>query len=372
MRQTLKGLLLGLSATFATLAGAQIPDTANSLDPGGPSAGAGGAFYSTNADTHSPFWNPAGLGFATSRKAGITFRTMPASRTRVTGSYTAQTRATDAETGSSEIAHVGVVVPVGENAAVGVAYNKAGAIDDVAVGPGGAGLPDAGGAILDYVERRKLDVDTVTIAYGKTNKEKSLSVGAGIVLAQAKASYSESGTGVGGPWVPTSREASGSGAGLIVGVQYMPPKQTSVSVGASFRTEIKTGSGGLYDKLPARLVFGAAYRKEGMRRSNDFLVVGAQYEHYFKGSRNQKFDRNSQTGIGVGLEYHYVLPGGDEVPVRLGYRTVSSGGVDFGSRNAVTYGVGYTPRTKDFSIDLSFATARGKTDFALSAGFRFK
>jgi hypothetical protein len=358
--------------TCAGSALAQIPDTVNSLDQGGPSAGSGGAFYSTNSDTHSPFWNPAGLGYSTSRKAGITFRNMPASRSKITGTYTAPVRTTDAETGSTEIAHVGVVLPVGENAAVGVSYDKAGAIDDVAVGPGGAGLADTGGAIRDYVERRKLDVDTVTIAYGKTSKDQTLSVGAGVVLAQAKASYSESGVPVPGSWTPTFRKTSGNGAGLIVGVQYVPKKSPNMSLGGSFRTEVKTNGGGLYDRVPARLVLGAAYRKEGMRRSNDFLVAGVQYEHYFKGARTQKFDRDSQTGLGLGLEYHYLLPGGDEIPVRVGYRTVSSGGVDYGSRNAFTYGVGYTPRNRDFSIDLSFATAKGKTDFALSASFRFR
>jgi hypothetical protein len=372
--------LLALCLTITgSVALAQIPDTASSVETGTGADGAGGAFNVTNADTASGFWNPAGLGYVGTRRVGITYRRAPSSRTRITGTYTSPIRATTPDEGAAEIAHVGVTIPVSEirpsaKGTIGISYTRAGGFDDVGVGPN-PGLQDTGGMISSYVERRKLKVDALTIAYGTTDGPQNLAAGVGIVLANAKVAYSESGNPVPGSWAPTSLSSTGTGVGVIAGVQYVPPKAQNMSIGLSYRSEIKLrgneSTAHLYDKVPARLVLGAAIRKDGLRKGQDFLVYGAQLERYSAGTRSLKFDRRAQNAFGLGVEYHYSLPSG-EVPIRLGYRSVESGGVDFGGRNAITYGIGYLPRDRAYSLDLSFASSGGRTTFALSASFRFR
>ncbi len=379
MRKRAKLLITILGALLASAAVAQIPDTASSLETGGGADGAGGAFNVTNADTQSGYWNPAGLGYVNARKVGITYRHSAASRTRITGTYQAPERSTDEESGGGEIAHIGVTIPAsdikkGAEGTVGISFTRGGEVDDVGVAPV-AGLPDVGGPIKNYVERRKLKVDFVTVAYGKVNKAQTLSIGAGVVLAQAKVAYSEQGTPVPGSWAPTSVSSNGTGVGVIVGAQYSPSKMPNASFGISYRSEINLRSNAstsrLYDKVPSRLVIGGAVRKDGMRGGKDFLVYGVQFERYGAGTRSAKFDRRAQSGFGIGIEYHYSL-GSADLPIRLGYRTVESGGNDFGSRNAITYGIGYQPRNRAYSVDLSFAKSGGRTSFGIGATFRFK
>ena len=149
----------------------------------------------------------------------------------------------------------------------------------------------------------------------------------------------------------------------------------NTSFGISYRTEINlrgnSSTSRLYDKVPSRLVIGGAARKDGLRGGKDYLVYGVQFERYGAGTRSAKVDRRAQSGFGIGVEYHYSLGSGD-LPIRLGYRTVESGGNDFGSRNAITYGVGYRPRDQAYSVDLSFSQSGGKTSFGIGATFRFK
>ncbi len=379
MRIRAKLLVTILGAFAAAFASAQIPDTATSLETGAAADGAGGAFHVTNADTQSGYWNPAGLGYVNTRQVGITYRHSAASRTRVSGTYQAQTRETEAESGAGEIGHIGVTIPAsdikkGAEGTVGVSFTRGGQVDDVGIGPV-AGLPDVGGPVRNYVERRKLKVDFVTVAYGKTNRSQNLSVGAGVVIAQAKVAYSEAGTAIPGSWAPTSVSSNGTGVGVIVGAQYVPPKSLNTSFGISYRSEINlrgnSSTSNLYDKVPSRLVIGAASRRDGLRRGKDFLVYGAQFERYGPGTRSAKVDRRAQTGFGIGVEYHYSL-GSADLPIRLGYRSIESGGNDFGSRNALTYGIGYQPNNKAYSVDLSFSRSGGKTSFGLGATFRFK
>jgi long-subunit fatty acid transport protein len=379
MRKRAKSLITILGALCAVAASAQIPDTASSLESGAAADGAGGAFHVTNADTQSGYWNPAGLGYVNTRQVGITYRHAAASRTRVTGTYQAPVRETDQETGPGEITHIGVTLPAaqikkGAEGTIGISYTRGGEVDDVATGPAN-GLPDVAAPIRNYVERRKLKVDFVTVAYGTTNKSQNLAMGAGIVVAQAKVGYSESGTPVPGTWAPTSVSSNGTGVGVIAGLQYVPPKSPNTSFGISYRSEINlsgnSSTSRLYDKVPSRLVIGAASRRDGFRGGKDYLVYGVQFERYGAGTRSAKLDRKAQSGFGIGVEYHYSLGSGD-LPLRLGYRSVESGGNDFGSRNAITYGIGYQPRDKAYSVDLSFSQAGGKTSFGLGATFRFK
>ncbi|RYG88044.1 hypothetical protein EON77_01245 [bacterium] len=54
----LAALLFPAALLLPALASAQIPDLLNSLEPGSPSLGAGGAFDPTASNTFSTFYNP--------------------------------------------------------------------------------------------------------------------------------------------------------------------------------------------------------------------------------------------------------------------------------------------------------------------------
>ena len=127
----------------------------------------------------------------------------------------------------------------------------------------------------------------------------------------------------------------------------------------------------LYDKIPARLLAGVAYRQDGLRGGRDFIVYGFQLQHFFSGKNSQVFDREDQTTVGFGLEYSYQTQG-FRIPIRLGYNIVPSGGNDFGSRNSFTFGLGYRPNDGRYGVDFNFASPeKGGYDLGISLNYRF-
>ncbi|MGV3618300.1 MAG: hypothetical protein ACO1SV_23490 [Fimbriimonas sp.] len=370
---------VGAGLFAAALASAQVPDVLTALDAGGRSMGAGGALGATNADTLSSFLNPAGLGYLTKAQIGITYRNLPQSRTSLTGSYERPNRNTRGDRGDNAITHFGYAFPFARlGGTLALSYTLGGYIDDTAVTGPGVGLPSDSGAFTvgNFTERRRARADYYTLAYGRTNASQTLSYGVGVTYLQQLVEYSQSGESIpAGSFSPFALDSNGGGVGLIAGVQYSPPRTPNVSVAASLMTPIDLSGNGdtsaFYDRVPGRALVGIAARRDGLRSNQDYLVMGSQVEYYFEGRGNLAFDRTDQTGLGVGLEYGYGL-GSATLPIRVGYRALSSGGLDYGTRNAFTYGIGYRPRDGRYGIDLSWSKPQGGgSDLGISASYRF-
>jgi hypothetical protein len=365
-----KSLAVGITLSATVACYGQIPDLMTSLDPGSRSAGAAGAFQAVEADSLSPFFNPAGLGYIRARTFGVSFGSVPRSRSTLMGFFNSPQRDTRGESGAQLLTHVGYTMPFGRGT-LGVSYDVAGYLDDVATGPL-AGLPDVGGGfdVRAYTERRYSRTDTLSVAYGASNAAENLTYGAGVVFAQNSARYSETGVDPTGTWQPVSRSSNGSGVGLIAGVQHNLAANPNVSLGASVRTPIAMG--GLVSRLPGRVLVGGAYRMGGLRANeNDFALIGVQLQNYFGGARDAKFDRTSQSGISVGAEYHLNVGNGD-VPLRIGFLNLSGGGNDFSSRNAISYGLGFRSGDRQYSLDFSWTRFGGSgTFFSAAATYRF-
>jgi hypothetical protein len=366
---------------LAALSRAQIPDLLTAIDAGGRSMGAGGALTTTNADTLSSFTNPAGLGYLGRAEVGIAYRNLPESRTRLGNTVENPSRSTRGDKGGNAITHMGYAFPLSRQGGAGtvaLSYTLGGYIDDVGTSPFGTSLPSESGVfgVGNFVERRRARADYYTLAYGRTNGSQTLSYGLGVTYLRQRVEYAQDGIGdPPGTFSPFSLESTGSGVGVLAGVQYIPPRSPNVSVAASVLSPIDLSGNGetsaLYDRVPGRLLVGAATRREGFRGGQDFLVVGTQFEYYFGGRGSLGFDRSDQTGLGVGLEYGYQM-GTARVPIRLGYRALSAGGDEYGTRNALTYGIGYRPGDGRYGIDVSWATPqRGGRDFGVSASYRF-
>lgn len=371
--------LVAFGLGLAGLASAQTPDLLTGLDAGGASMGAGSALGSTNANTLSSFLNPAGLGYISRATLGITYRNLPRSRTNLTGSYERPNRDGRGDHGDNAITHFGYAVPLKRfGGTLALSYTVGGYIDDIAVTEPGVGLPSDSGAFTvgNFTERRRARANYYTLAYGKTNATQTLSYGVGLTYLQQQVDYSQTGESIpAGTFSPFSLSSQGSGVGVIAGVQYVPPRSPNMSLAASIMTPIDLNGNeeteAFYDRVPGRMLLGGAVRREGFRGGRDFLVMGGQVEYYYGGRGNLAFDRTDQTGMGVGLEYGYSL-GDSTLPLRVGYRALSSGGLDYGPRNAFTYGIGYRPRDGRYGIDFSWSAPKeGGYDFGVSATYRF-
>jgi hypothetical protein len=355
---------------------AAVPDQAGAFDPGGRSMGAGGAFYATNADTLSVFYNPAGLGYLRRRGVEIAFRNLPGSRTSVSNTLANPARSSRGTSGSTSITHVGYAIPTrGSSGTLAVAYTVGGFIDDVGRGPA-SGLPSGTGAFTvdNFVERSRAKSEYLTVGYGATNSVGDLAYGIGLIYLRQSLDYSQSGTSAAPGFGSFSVSSDGNGFGVVGGVQYNPPKLANLSLGASVRSPIdlndNSATSALLDRMPGRALLGAAYRYDGLRGGKDFAVAGLQFQQFFGGRGSSPFDASGQTVTGIGLEYSYDL-GSARLPLRIGHVS-SQGDGGFGSRDRFTYGFGYRPNSSDFSIDLSWAQPRGGGhDFAVTASFQF-
>lgn len=355
---------------------AQIPDVLTAFDAGGRALGAGGVFNSLNGETLSGYFNPAGLGFIEKRELGLTYRNLPTSTSRVDGTRANPVLNSRDQRGSNAIAHVGVAIPLREalkkgSGTVSLSYTIGGNVEDVATGPA-AGLPDGAFTLTDYQRRLSARSEFFTVAYGKTNAKQNLSFGFGLAFVQQQIGLRE--TTSAAVTLPNVSE-TGSGIGVIVGAQYVPPNQQNISYGVSLRTPInlqnneKTSA--LYDQIPGRVILGASYRKDDLRGGRDFLVLGTQVTHFFQGQNRSILDRNSQTLLGFGLEYN-IDRGDYRLPIRVGYTGIPGAADQFGQRNSFNYGIGYRPNRSNYGIDLNYAvTDRRGYDFALSLNYRF-
>jgi len=372
--------LLGL----ASMGQAQIPDVLNALDAGGRSLGMGGALEGTDPGTQSTYYNPAGLGFLKKMQVGVTWRNLPTSITDISGSRSAPTYSTSGKSGSHAFTDLGIAIPIKDifkkgQGTLGFSYTIGGYVNDRGFGPN-AGLPDGGLTINDYTLDRSAETDFYTLGYGIADHAESFSFGIGLTYADVKVGYQENGQAIdssgNSAYFPASNiNYDAHGFGAIAGIQVVPPSNPNFSIGASVRTPIEltdTGPGGIYDRVPGRALVSASYRIDNLMHSEDFALIGAQLQYFFDGKQSIAFDENDQTVYGLGLEYDHNF-GNFRVPFRIGYESLGTGNVGFGSRNLITYGVGFRPPDSSYSLDLNWAHPdTGGIDMGITAGYRFK
>lgn len=365
--------LLALGAVIApAVAHAQVPDLVTALDAGGRAMGMGGATNATGSDTQSAYYNPAGLGYLNRKQIGATVRNLPKSQSLVSGDLrTGRTLTTEGMAGPKALSHLGVALPLkgrngSSNGTVSVAYTTGGVIRDERNGT--SGLTEGGVATPFYYELLENRTDFLSIAYGKTSKDYSFNWGAALLYAMNHQSDFTTNTTEG----TQSYDEKANGWGGLFGIQFVPKGMPNLSFGASYRTAINLkGDNLLYSKIPARLEGGVAWRKDGLRHGQDFLVAGVEVQHFFEGNPSPLFDRRPQTMLGFGVEYDY-NDSSFRVPLRVGYNYLPSSSFEYGSRNTLTFGIGYRPSNTDWGVDLNFAKPQhGSLDFALSILYRF-
>lgn len=376
MRSARRLIWIAAGAATASMGYAQVPDLVTAFDYGGRALGMGTATNATGAGTHSGLYNPAGLGFLSKTEVGLAARNFPESRTIVTGDLvpTGNERLdTTGESGPQGLSHIGFALPIGaegRRGTVSVALTAGGQVRDSR--RAGPGLTEGGVNASAYNQLLKNRTDFVSIGYGKANYDSGFNWGLGLLYARNNTINNR----IGVPSGATLYEEQSSGFGGVLGVMYTPRKNSNLTFGASYQSEIKLKSNSgavlLYDRIPARLTGGVAIRRDGFRNGRDYVVAGAEVTHHFDGTESIFFDRDPQTTFGLGVEYNYEM-GGHRIPIRLGYNFVPSGGFNYGSRNTFTYGIGFRPVNGDWAVDLSFGRAqRGGADAALSLTYRFK
>jgi hypothetical protein len=371
-------MFVALGAAIALPGQAQTPDLLNALDAGGRAMGLGGGINAAGADTLSATHNPAGLAYVRERSMSVVYRNLPRSRTDVMSDFRNPRLDTMPSLGSRSFTHAGFVIPLGRGT-LGVAYTTGGYIDDLRVNRGNL-AGDGGTSITNYRERLMARVDFLTVAYGTASARAELTWGAGLVVASARVENEQNYTilradGSTLDQVSVDNSGTGTGIGLIAGVQYMPPGAPNLSIGLSVRSPIDLhGNGvvaGYYDRVPGRVSLGAAFRMDNLRGGRDFAVLGAQVDGYFMGQRDKVIVRRRQIVTGAGIEYNYTS-GGARIPLRVGFQAVPSGGPGFAERNSLTFGIGYRPFAGPMSVDVNFASAfagRG-TDMAVQLTYR--
>lgn len=360
---------------LAPAAISQVPDTLTSFDPGGRPLGMGSVGYVTGADTLSSLMNPAGLGYIDRPTLGIAMRNLPTSRSVASGDFNDPFLNTRSGKGNLAFTHVGWATPMGHRGVVGVAFTTAGYLNEHRTGNG---LSSGPLTIDNYDERVLARTDLLTLSFGQAAQSQTSAWGAGLVFALQHIQNRQTGgifsgnTQVG--LLDVDNDETGTGLGFVFGFQSQP--SSNMSFGVSFRSEIdlqnNTNTQQLYDKIPARIMAGISGRRDSIRGGSDYLVYGVEVSHFLKGGASTLMDRDAQTVGGVGLEYNYVA-GFGRLPLRVGFHAVPSGGNGFGSRNSITFGLGFRPAGSDLSIDIGFGRPEGSaSDLSVMVSFKFK
>lgn len=371
-------------AIFGT-AQAQIPDLLNAFEASGRNLGMGSGIGASSSNPSSAINNPAGLGYANKAAFSATLRNMPESRSTLSRNYVNPDISTSTKSGNYSVTQVGLIRPLRGNSAIGLNYSVAGYVRDLATG---TGLLDGGTILNNYQEDIRLKTDLFTLSWGQATRDYTRSFGVGVVFAnhgtrnrQQYQLFDNNGTpnDTGDDTfisnVSLNNSGTQSGIGVVGGVQFNP--NADFSYGLSVRTPITLSGGGdvsdYYKRIPGKASLAVAKRIQAARRSEDFVLVGAQADWYFGGKRSTLVDRDgSQLGFGVGAEYNYRFRSA-YVPFRMGYRNVAKGGDGFGNFSAFTFGLGYNPDQQNFGIDIDFSSnSKGGTDMALMLSYRFK
>jgi hypothetical protein len=361
------------AATLTCTATAQVPDLLNALDAGGRAMGTGGSLYSTGADTLSTFYNPAGIAFLTQPQVGAAYRNLPKSKTTMSGDTSDPVFDSSGSRGGSTLTHFGYVSPIrnGKAGVFGLSYTVGGYINDSL-----QGSTTSGSLTTTKQLSRMARADYYTAAYGKANSDQTFSWGVGVQVLEQQLDYHLNQTDTNGGSIIRNDSNTGTGVGVIAGIQVTPKNHPNTSFGLSYRSEINlTGNSStsdLYDKVPARLLGGVAFRQDGFRGGKDFVIYGAQVMHFFSADNGPDFDRGNQTTAGFGVEYNYSLGSSARIPLRVGYNVVPSGGDGFGNRDAFTFGIGYRPNDGRYTFDINFANPQhGGYDIGVALNYKF-
>lgn len=368
-------------AIAPTAAFSQVPDLLTALDAGGRGMGMGGGVNMTGSDTLAAYYNPAGLGFVDSPRIGVSFRNLPQSTSKVSGSFATPVMTTEQGRGDNTMSHAGVAFPLGKNSegprrVLAVAYTLGGYIFDRQEG---TNLTNGALTVRNYNKDLRLRTDYLTVAFAQANRDQTFNWGVGLNYVRQGVTKDITGqlvdatnTVVGS--INSRNSETGNGLGATLGVQFSPKGAGNATVGLSYRTEVNlrgnTNTAAVYDKIPARLAGGVTFRRDGLRGGRDFLLFGGQFQHFFSGDNGSDFDRGTQTVFGGGLEYNY-FKGSTRIPMRLGYSFVPKSSTDFLSRNGFNLGVGYEPASGNYGIDLNMGfPERGGFDLGISVSYR--
>jgi hypothetical protein len=382
---------IGLAVSGSLLAAcahAQIADLLNTFDAGSKSFGAGSALTATDAEILSTFNNPAALGYMNHRELGISYRNLPTSKSSVSD-VNGSRSSTGWSYGGTTVPSIGYVMPISlksNKGSVGFSYNIGGYLSDS--GSAAGTLPYGTTSTLEaanYSDKLYSRTEYYTAGWGKTNQTQNFSYGFAVTLAreslQYQQKYSVFDTSGGSPVLVSNQDTglisgTSTGVGVIAGLEYVPEKQSNLSLGASLRSPIKLSGGNgttnYFSTLPGRLLLGGGYRLGGLKnRSDDYTVIGAQFEQYYGGAASGSFSFDNQSVGDFGIEYGY-SGDGYIIPVRVGARFSSSAGGNFDARNELTYGIGYRDKSNRYSIDLNVGNPKGAArEFAITASYRF-
>ncbi len=301
--------------------------------------------------------NPAGLGYVRQPTFGFAGLTLPTTKTTITGSLSDKRYDSESEKGDYTLSHIGYVSPRG-GGAWGVSYQLGGWFNDTERGFG------LSGGIATYFDFTRVRTSFLTLAYGKSSADGQFSWGIGLVGAVNGIRNHQIITFTDNNIPPQEAESEGhsQGFGAVAGVMMTPAKQSNVTFGFSVRTPIKLTGGGasrdLYSQLPGQFSAGMAVRQDSIGRRSDYLVLGVQLDYFFGGEGSDRLMRDDFMSVGAGLEYNYSI-GGAVIPVRVGFKSAGAGGNGFDDRNAFTYGFGYRPNNKPWSLEFNFARANG-------------
>ncbi|MBX3118881.1 MAG: hypothetical protein KF784_07425 [Fimbriimonadaceae bacterium] len=360
------GLMAGTLVPAAALA--QVPDMLNAFDAGGRAMGAGSSMNATGSDTMSILHNPAGLGYIRQPTFGLASRTLPTSKTVVTGSLADKRLDTTADKGDYSLSHLGYATPQG-GGAFGISYQLGGWFNDTERGN------NLGGGIATYFDFTRVRTSFITLSYGRASADGQTAWGVGVVGASNAIRNHQLITFNDNQIPPQEAESEGTGTGIgaVAGLMFTPSNQSNLTFGISARTPIKlTGgdSNSLYSQIPGLISAGVAIRQDSVGRRSDYMILGAQVDYFFEGKGTDRLMRSDFTAIGAGLEYNYGI-GGGTIPIRVGFRGVPAGGNGFDDRNTFTYGFGYRPNNQPWSIELNFAKPTGGgTDTSLYFQYR--
>ncbi len=388
MNQRIARLGLIAATGLATAAAhAQVADLLNTFDAGSRSIGMGSALTGTDAETLSAYNNPAALGYIAHREVGLSYRNLPRSQSTVTD--TSGTRSsTSTSVGPSQFTNLGYAFPISAKAnrgVVGISYSLGGYLDDTGTAaefPYGTAANEVAGNYVDHIESK---THYLAIGFGKTNSAQSLSFGASLLYAREDIQYSQQygvyDTSGSSPVLLSSQDTglisgTSSGFGAVAGVEFTPSKYPSLTLGGSIKSPIKlTGGDGVtayYGTIPGRILLGGGLRLPGLRhRPDDYTVLGAQFEQFYGGAGSGLLSIKNHSAGDFGIEYGYTGDG-YVIPIRIGYRTISSEGTAFADRNELTYGFGFRDKDSRYGIDLSWANPRNAVkDFSITASYRF-
>lgn len=373
MRMTLRGSCVMVTLGLSLTAMAQVPDLLNAFEAGGRAMATGGGSAVTDASSLSSLENPAGLAYLRGKSVAVSFRNLPTSTTRTSGNFNDRTNSTEQGAGRFGLSHIGYATPYGKGV-VGVSYTIGGYLKNTTTG---TNLQNGTLSVRGLAEVTEAQTNFFTASYAW--RQRDLNLGAGLVFASqyARASQRYALFDAGNNQVGTTESnisGNGYGFGLVVGVQGTTGGENPLAWGFSLRTPIELQGNGdsaaVYDRIPGQASVGLAGRLP-FGQGEEFASWAAQLSYHFGGDDNAIIARKNMVSFGFGVEYNFSRFNAIW-PVRLGLAVVPSGGNGFDDRNAFTFGFGYRPKGRDYSIDLSFARPSGGGPYDIALGFTYR